>query len=456
MSIAETNFPAAVDDNVPVDLAEDELSAEDFEQQLALLNSGGISLRESLLVSLDSLRSNLLRTLLTSLGVIIGVTAVVALLAIGHGSQQAITASITANGSNLLTVRPGAPTTAGARGAVGEGQTLTMEDAQALADPANVPAAKLVSAESNGNAQLVAGSQNLNARITGATSAYLQIHNLSLAEGDFISDAQVSSANNVAVLGTNVAASLFPDGSALGASFKIRGVNFRVLGVLNAQGGSTFGSIDDGVIVPISTAQRKLFGGRAVTSGGGFLVASIVVEAQDQNSIDAALDQIMTTLRTRHQLPADGSNDDFSVINQQDILNTATQTTRVLTLFLGSIAAISLLVGGIGIMNIMLVSVHERTREIGLRKALGARERDILTQFLIEALTLSVAGGLIGLLLGALIATVVNFTGVVKASVSPTSVVLAIGFALAVGLFFGIEPARRAARLDPIVALRYE
>src|SRR5919202_202181 len=352
--------------------------------------SGGISLGESIRVALSSLMANKLRTLLTSLGVIIGVMAVVALLAIGRGSQETITAAITANGTNLLTVRPGAPNSGGFRGEVGSAQTLTMQDAQALADPANV------------------------------------------------------------------AATLFPDGSAVNQPLKIRGLGFHVVGVLNAQGGSGFGSVDDSVVVPISTAQRKLFGGRAVTSGGGFLVATIVVQAHDQKSIPDALDQITQTLRQRHQLPPSGSGDDFSVINQQDILNTAVQTTQVLTLFLGAIAAISLLVGGIGIMNIMLVSVRERTREIGLRKALGARERDVLVQFLIEALTLSTAGGVIGLALGAAIAMGVNHSGIVRASVSIDSVVLAIGFAMAVGLFFGIEPARRAARLDPIVALRYE
>ena len=418
--------------------------------------SGGISLGESIRVALSSLMANKLRTLLTSLGVIIGVMAVVALLAIGRGSQETITAAITANGTNLLTVRPGAPNSGGFRGEVGSAQTLTMQDAQALADPANVPAADAVSPESSGNAQLVAGSQNLGARVTGATPTYLALHNLSLADGDFITTAQVNSASNVVVLGANVAATLFPDGSAVNQPVKIRGLGFHVVGVLNAQGGSGFGSVDDSVVVPISTAQRKLFGGRAVTSGGGFLVATIVVQAHDQKSIPDALDQITQTLRQRHQLPPSGSGDDFSVINQQDILNTAVQTTQVLTLFLGAIAAISLLVGGIGIMNIMLVSVRERTREIGLRKALGARERDVLLQFLIEALTLSTAGGVIGLALGAAIAMGVNHSGIVRASVSIDSVVLAIGFAMAVGLFFGIEPARRAARLDPIVALRYE
>ena len=226
--------------------------------------------------------------------------------------------------------------------------------------------------------------------------------------------------------------------------------------MLNAQGGSGFGSVDDGVVVPLSTAQRKLFGGRAIGNGGSPLVSTIVVQAKDQNSVNATLDEVNATLRDQHHLPANGSADDFSVINQQDILATATQTTQVLTLFLAAIAGISLLVGGIGIMNIMLVSVRERTREIGLRKAIGARENDILFQFLIEALSLSLVGGLIGVVLGAAIAEGVSLAGVMKAVIAPTSVVLALGFAMAVGLFFGIAPARSAARLDPIDALRYD
>lgn len=418
---------------------------------------GAISMRESIAIALDSLMANKLRTLLTALGVIIGVMAVVALLAIGNGTQAAITAQITANGANLLTVRAGAANQQGGfRGQVGDGQSLTNEDATALADPANVPNAALVSPEFSGNAQIVAGSQNLGARITGATADYLAIHNLTIEAGDFITPDQNNSIQSVAVLGANVAATLFPESDPIGQPIRIQRQSFRVIGLLATQGGGGFGSIDDSVIVPLSVAQRQLFGGRAVTGGGGLLVSTIVVQARDQQSVTTALDEITLTLRERHNLPDSGSSDDFNVLNQQDILNTAVQTTQILTLFLGAIAAISLLVGGIGIMNIMLVAIHERTREIGLRKAVGARERDILTQFLIEALVLSVAGGIIGLLLGTLIAMGVNASGVISARVSLSSVVLAIGFAMMVGLFFGIEPARRAAKLDPIEALRSE
>jgi putative ABC transport system permease protein len=425
------------------------------DEVIADLMSGGISWQETLRFAMASVRANPLRSILTALGVMIGVAAVVALLAIGRGTQDSITASITANGANLLTVRSGATNQGPVGGAVGGGQSLTSADAQALADPDRAPSVAFVSPEYGGNAQIVAGSVNTNVRITGAEPSYALAHNNSIAEGSFITDEHTRAAANVVVLGTNVATNLFPDGGAVGQPVRIGGQSFRVVGVLASQGGTGFGSVDDGVIVPLATAQRKLFGGRAI-SGGQPLVSNIVVQAASAEAVNTALAEVQQVLREEHDLPSDGSGDDFSVINQQAILATVTQTAQTLTLFLAAIAAISLLVGGIGIMNILLVSVRERTREIGLRKALGAREEDILLQFLFEALALSGIGGLIGLTVGVSIALALNqFVGM-NASLSLDAALLALGFSLMVGLFFGIAPARSAARLDPIIALRYE
>jgi putative ABC transport system permease protein len=412
------------------------------------LETGGIRLVESIALAWSTLMANKVRTVLTALGVIIGVASVVALLALGNGSQAQITERITANGANLLTVR--------ASGAAGGGNaTLTIDDAEAIADPENVPGAAAVSAEGQGVASVVSGSQSRNTIVIGVTPVYLEMHNNEMLYGSFITAEQEKS--SVAVLGSQASKNLFgEDVDPTGQNVRIRGINFQVIGVLKPKGSSVFTFDDSGVLVPLAVGQQRIFGGRVQSAGNKKAVSSIVVQASSKDNILTTKSEVEALLRSRHELPLDGSADDFTVNNQEDLIATLTETSRTMTIFLGAIAAISLIVGGIGIMNIMLVAVRERTREIGLRKAIGARQRDILTQFLIEALMLSTTGGLIGLAIGVLIAVVANETGQARALVSPESVVLAVGFAMAVGLFFGIEPARRAARLDPIEALRYE
>ncbi|HEU4325815.1 MAG TPA: ABC transporter permease [Roseiflexaceae bacterium] len=417
---------------------------------------GHISLSESIRISFDTLLANKMRSLLTALGVIIGVAAVVALLAIGRGAQAKIAESITINGANLLTVRSGSLSSGGfSSGGGGNSRGLVMSDVAALENPANVPGALAVAPEVSSFGSIVAGPASTSSLVVGVTPVYQQVRNAALAEGEFISAGHVSSSANVVVLGSRAATALFGTASPVGRTLRIEGLQFRVIGVLRLKGGSAFGSLDDAVLVPLKTAQMKLFGTRDPVTGRPS-VNAITVQARDAESIRSTAEAIAATLRAAHRLPSQGGADDFSIDNQQDLISTLTESQRTLTLYLGAIAAISLIVGGIGIMNIMLVSVRERTHEIGLRKAIGARERDILTQFLIEALTLSTLGGLLGLVLGVTVALVADRTGQSRAIIGLDSMVMALSFAVMVGLFFGIEPARRAARLDPIEALRAE
>jgi putative ABC transport system permease protein len=412
-----------------------------------------MSILESLSIAWGSLRANKLRSVLTMLGIIIGVAAVVALMGIGQGAQDSITSSITSNGTNLLTIVPGGVTQGAVRGGAGGAQTLTTEDADALRDGANCSYCTMVAPEVRRQTSVVYGSQNNSYSITGTTPDYATIRNLPTSSGDWFTNADVAAAVNVAVIGANVADTLFQGADPIGQSIRIDRLAFRVVGVAAAKGGSGFGSLGDGVYIPLPVAQRKLFGGRQAAIAG-HSVSTIYVQVDNKDNMTAAQDEITQILRTRHHMTT--ADNDFTVINQADLLSTLNGVVTVLTLFLGSIAGISLLVGGIGIMNIMLVSVTERTREIGIRKAVGAQQGDILRQFLIEAILISVGGGLLGILLGVGIANLVNLTGQITSAVTPGAALLAVGFSLAVGLFFGIYPARRAARLDPIVALRYE
>jgi putative ABC transport system permease protein len=414
-----------------------------------------MNLIESIRIALRSLSANKLRSSLTMLGIIIGVAAVVSLMGIGRGAQQAIDSRINSMGTNLLFVSPGATSQNGVRSAQGSAETLTYQDALALGDPQAAPAVAAVAPEMDSFGQVVYLGNNVNTRILGVTPDYSQVRNAVVQEGDFITQANVTARSSVAVLGVNVASELFTDGQdPVGQTIRINNNSFRVVGVLEAMGGGGFGNQDDQVLVPITTAMARLE--RQQTTNGQ-RINQISVQVASTSQMDAATQQISDILRQRHHILY---QDDFTIRSQQDLLASANQVTGILTLFLGGVAGISLLVGGIGIMNIMLVSVTERTREIGIRKAIGATRNNVLSQFLTEATILSVLGGLIGVLLGIGIAHFISGINMgsspIQAVVTPDSILLATGFALAIGLFFGIYPAYRAASLDPIVALHYE
>ena len=413
-----------------------------------------MNLIESVRIALHSLAANKLRSSLTMLGIVIGVAAVIALMGVGRGASKAIDSQINSMGTNLLFVSPGSTSEGGVRTAQGSAQTLTYEDALALNDPVNLPAVAAVAPQVQAFGQVVNMGNNVNTQIVGVTADYAPVRNYTVNDGDFISQANVQARSSVAVLGANVANTLFPDGSAVGQSVRINNITFKVIGVLTAKGGSGFGNQDDQVLVPITTAMTRLSRSR---SGGGNVISQISVQVVDAKQIGAATEQISAVLRERHHVRYE---DDFTIRSQQDMLQSATQITDVLTLFLGGVAGISLLVGGIGIMNIMLVSVTERTREIGIRKAVGATRTNVLTQFLTEATILSVLGGLVGVAAGAGIAFLISGVSLGTMTLQPVialdSILLATLFSLIVGLFFGIYPAFRAASLHPIDALRYE
>jgi putative ABC transport system permease protein len=415
---------------------------------------------ENVQVAWDGLTANKMRSTLTMLGVIIGVGAVISLLSIGEGAQTAITDQVTSIGSNLLFVSPGAYKRGPVQEQGGSANTLTWADAEAIASPGNVPDAVIVAPEFTQNTQVVFGNANINTQVTGVTPKYLNLSRLRIARGRFIEEKDVNGRSNVAVLGYQAARDLFGGFDPLGQKIKVTipggsggRVSLTVVGVMAEYGDSQLVKLDDMVLVPVTTAQTKIFDGR--NGQGELIVTRVTVMVTSEARMGAAQSQLNALLLRRHNI-GPGEEADFSVMSLTDMLSMLSQLTSIMTVFLSAIAAISLLVGGIGIMNIMLVSVTERTREIGTRKAVGARKADVLIQFLLEAMVLSLLGGAIGILLGVGIARLVDLAGVTNAVISARSVLLAVGFSLAVGLFFGIYPANRAASLNPIEALRYE
>ena len=408
-----------------------------------------------LVTAITSLSANKLRAGLTLLGIVIGVAAVISLISIGRGAQDAITERIQALGTNLLFVRAGGTDFGGIFGGQGSATTLTLDDAFALQDNVLAPSVKAVAPELTTNGQLVAGRENTFAQILGTTPAYESVRQITVASGQFINGTDLDRSSQVAVLGFQVAGDLFGLRDPVGQPVRINGRQFTVIGVLEDTGGGGFNSIDDRVIVPITTVYNRLSVVR--TAQGGVSVQTINVEIVDVGAMEEAVDEVATVLRFRHRITGE---DDFTVNSQQDTIETLEETTNTFIVFLGAIAGISLLVGGIGIMNIMLVSVTERTREIGIRKAMGAKRRDIMFQFLAEASLLSLGGGGLGLGVGALLSWFLNDrtlgTQTFQTSFSGDIAVLALVVGAGIGLFFGIYPAMRAARLHPIDALRYE
>ena len=405
-----------------------------------------MKLTQLILVALKSIARNKMRSLLTMLGIIIGVGSVITMVALGEGSQKDIEGDVASLGTNLLMVRPGSMQSGGVRGGAGTRPSLSMNDVNRLKK--NGTLLRWVSAEVRANGQVIAGNNNWNTTVTGVAPEYLSIRNYQIASGSFFTERESKTRAKVAVLGKTVADELFPDQDPVGARMRIRNVPFRVIGVLAEKGQSSMGNDQDDIILaPDTTVLYRLSNGKFVND--------ISASAVSAEQMDAAKEELKALLRSEHRLRAD-EEDDFLVRDQTEIIEIATSVTGTLTMLLSSVAAVSLLVGGIGIMNIMLVSVTERTREIGIRLAIGARPSDILAQFLVEATILSLIGGMIGILFGLLAASGIGLLLGVSTVINPTVVSIAVLFTGAVGVFFGFYPARKAANLNPIDALRYE
>ena len=405
-----------------------------------------MKLTSTWIIALRALRRNLMRSALTMLGIIIGVAAVIAMVAIGSGAKEQVASQIGSMGQNMLMVMSGAARTGGVHMGAGSSPTLTKADYAAIRQ--EVSGIVGATPELFRSAQVLYGNQNVNTRVCGVSEDYVSVRAWKIADGENFTDADVRSAAKVAVIGSTVAKNLFGDGDAVGQIIRIKNAPYQVLGVLKSKGANMMGDDqDDMILIPWSSAMVRLTGDNSFRS--------ITVQAESADRLDDVMEQLSALLRQRHRI-REGQNDDFHIRNQQDMLEMATSTAETMTVLLGAIAGVSLLVGGIGIMNIMLVSVTERTREIGVRMAVGARGSDILLQFLVESIVLSIGGGLVGIALGIATAKIVSAQFGWPTLVSPQAAALAFLFSGAIGIFFGFYPARKAACLDPIEALRYE
>jgi len=401
---------------------------------------------QTALIALRALRRNKMRSMLTALGIIIGVASVVAMVAVGNGAQARITSQVSALGQNLLTVFAGSKKSGGVNSGLGSASAITLEDAEAI--QREVPDVAAVSPEVSVTAQAIANGRNWSTTVVGESQDYLRIRDWKLAAGSMFNESDIRSAAKIAVIGSKTANELFGPLNPVGQSVRIKNIPFTIVGLLESKGAGMGGANqDDRILIPYTTAMKRLTGDR--------YLRSVNVEIRSSDRMDIAQQQITSLLRQRHRLTSDQS-DDFNIFNQKEIADTVNSISKIITLLLGSIAGISLVVGGIGIMNIMLVSVTERTREIGIRIAVGAQPGDIRLQFLIEAVTLSLLGGLIGVLCGVGASHLVGMFADFKAVVSSGSIFLAFGVSSVIGIFFGFYPAHKAAALDPIVALRYE